>query len=84
MSLALRAAYTYAFSPPTGCPMNPMRPLPRFAALLALAAATLAGCGTKTALKLPPPEKPAAAGTAAPAPLPAPAPATSGKSSEPY
>ena len=50
MSLAPRAAYTYALSPSQ---MNPMRPLPLFAALLALA--VLAGCGTKTPLKLPTP-----------------------------
>jgi predicted small lipoprotein YifL len=50
MSPTLRAAYTCSFSPSD---MNPMRPLPLLAALLALA--ILAGCGTKTPLKLPPP-----------------------------
>ena len=60
MSRGLRAAYTYAFSPSH---MNPMRPLPLFAALLVLA--ILAGCGTKTPLKLPPPA-PSAEKTAEP------------------
>ena len=50
MSLALRAAYTYALS---RSHMNPMRPLTLLAALLTLA--MLAGCGTKTPLKLPSP-----------------------------
>lgn len=50
MSPAPRAAYTCNFSP---FDMNPMRPLPLLAALLGLA--ILAGCGTKTPLKLPPP-----------------------------
>jgi predicted small lipoprotein YifL len=44
--------------------MNPMRPLTLLAALIALA--VLAGCGTKTPLKLPPPapsaDKPAEPG----------------------
>jgi predicted small lipoprotein YifL len=61
MSPALRAAYTCGFNP---FHMNPMRPLPLLAALLAVA--LLAGCGTKTPLKLPPPapsaDKPAESG----------------------
>jgi predicted small lipoprotein YifL len=62
--------------------MNAMRPPPHLAALLAAAAlATMAGCGTKNARKLPPPEKPPASSTAAPAPLPAPAPADKGSES---
>jgi predicted small lipoprotein YifL len=52
--------------------MNPLRPLFRLAALLALAA-TLAGCGTKTPLRLPHPDKPATAGTPAQVPASAPA-----------
>ncbi len=77
--MSLRCA-PLILAPSAPSPMNLMRPLPRLAALLVVAAAvvTLAGCGTKTPLRLPPPEKPVASGTAAPAPLPAPAPADKG------
>ena len=50
MSPSLRAAYTYGLS---SSQLNPMRPLTLLAALLTLA--MLAGCGTKTPLKLPSP-----------------------------
>ena len=56
-----------------------MRPLPRLAALLTLAALT--GCGTRTPLTLPPQAQPAASGAAAPAPTSAPN--TGNKAAEP-